>query len=113
MMQPAAEAFKTALAKVEIRQPVFPVIANVTGEPVSDPGKIRELLIKQIVSPVRWEASMRSALRAGATHFIEFPPARVLTGLLRRIDSTVKGVAIDEPKDFDKLSDVLSVRLPA
>ena len=107
LMQPAANTFRQALAKVEIHPPAFPVVSNVTGTPVRHPDEIRELLVKQIVSPVLWESSMRHLITAGATHFIEFPPARVLTGLLRRIDPAVKGVAVDEPGDFDKLSDIL------
>ena len=110
LMQPAAEKFQHILSKVEVQRPSVPVISNVTGQPVEDPDDIRELLVKQIVSPVRWEASMRSLIQAGATHFIEFPPARVLTALLRRIDTTVKGLTIDAPEDFDKLSEILSVR---
>ena len=111
LMQPAADAFKAALAKVEIRPPVFPVISNVTGEPVTDPGKIRELLVKQIVSPVRWEASVRAMLKAGATHFIEFPPARVLTGLLRRIEKSSTGIAVDPPDDFAHVAEALEISL--
>ena len=107
LMQPAASAFRQALAKVEIRPPSFPVVSNVTGAPVRHPDEIRELLIKQIVSPVLWEPSIRHLIQAGATRFIEFPPARVLTGLLRRIDPSVKGLTVDGPADFDKLSDFL------
>ena len=55
---------------------------------------------------------MRYLITAGATTFIEFPPARVLTGMLRKIDSQIKAVAIDEPADFDELSDVLKTSLP-
>ena len=109
LMQPAADKFKQVLAKVEIRPPTIPLISNVTGKAVQDPEELRELLVKQIVSPVLWESSMRYLIQAGATHVLEFPPARVLTALLRRIDSTVKGVAIDEPKDFEKLPEILSL----
>ncbi len=103
LMQPAADAFKQVLAKVTIRQPVFPVISNVTGNAAHDPEEICRLLVQQIVSPVRWDASMRSLIQAGATHFVEFPPARVLTGLLRRIDKGVHGITVDTPKDFEQL----------
>ena len=109
LMQPAAKKFEQTLSKISIRPPQFPIISNVTGQPIEDPIQIQQLLVKQIVSPVLWEASMRYLISAGATHFVEFPPARVLTGLLRRIDSSVKGVAIDEPKDFEKLAGVLRV----
>ena len=103
LMEPAAAAFRQALAKVDIRAPGFPVVSNVTGAPVQGPDAIRELLVKQITNPVLWESSMRWLIQAGATHCIEFPPARVLTGLLRRIDPAVKGFTVDEPADFDKL----------
>lgn len=107
LMEPAATKFRHTLAKIPIHTPRFPVISNVTGETVADPETIRELLVKQIVSPVLWEPSIRRLVHDGATVFLEFPPARALTGLLRRIDSSVKGVAIDEPTDFDKLSNFL------
>ena len=110
LMQPAADKFEQTLAKVSLRQPAFPVVSNVTGKPVQDPEEVRRLLVRQIVSPVLWEPSVKQIIQAGATHFIEFPPARVLTGLLRKIDSAVKGFTVDEPKDFEKLTDVLNAR---
>lgn len=103
LMQAAATQFRQALEKVRIEEPKFPVVSNVTAQPVSGPDDIRELLVKQIVSPVLWEPSMKRLIQEGARTFVEFPPARVLTGLLRRIDSSVKGLAVDEPADFDKL----------
>ena len=104
LMQPAAEEFKAVLAHVPFRGPAFPVVSNVTGKPVQDPEEIRRLLVQQIVSPVLWEPSMRAIIRAGATQFVEFPPARVLTALLRRIDAGVKGLTVAEPRDFDTLT---------
>jgi [acyl-carrier-protein] S-malonyltransferase len=110
LMQTAAEAFKQVLSKVTVSRPTFPIISNVTAKLVQDPQEICRLLVQQIVSPVRWDASMRELIRIGATHFIEFPPARVLTGLLRRIDKSAQGITIDEPKDFDQLTPLLGVR---
>ena len=107
LMQPAAAAFSAALSKVDIRGPQVPLISNVTGDPTQDPEAIRELLIKQIVSPVRWESSMRRLAAMGVTHCLEFPPAKVLTALLRRIDPTVKCIPIDEPEDFEPFNLVL------
>ena len=108
LMQAAADELKKALAHVKVSRPKFPVISNVTGEPVTAAEAIPDLLVRQIVSPVQWEASVRRLIRMGATSFVEFPPARVLTGLLRRIDGAVKGAAIDEPADFAKLSSLLT-----
>lgn len=107
LMEPAALTFRQALAKTPIKTPRFPIMSNVTGEAVADPESIRELLVKQIVSPVLWEPSVRRLVRDGATVFLEFPPARVLTGLLRRIDGSVKGIALHEPADFDNASELL------
>jgi [acyl-carrier-protein] S-malonyltransferase len=103
LMQPAADAVRQAVAPLALRAPAFPVISNVTGRPVEDPEEVRRLIVAQIVSPVLWESSMRWAIQAGATRFIEFPPARVLSGLLRRIDGSVTGLTVDEPKDFEKI----------
>lgn len=111
LMQPAADVFAQALSEVTLMAPAFPVISNATGEPVTDPQQIQTLLVKQIVSPVRWEASMQAAIRAGATQFVEFPPARVLTGLLRRIDKRATGLTVDDPDDFAKVADALHVSL--
>lgn len=108
LMQPAAEQFRQVVSKVAIRPPIAPIVSNATGQPTEHPDEIRELLVKQIVSPVLWEPSMRHLIKAGATHFIEFPPARVLTGLLRRIDNHVKGILINEPNDLEHLPDLLT-----
>ena len=103
LMEPAAKAMERVLAKAEIRPPTIPVISNVTGAPVQDPQEIRRLLVAQITSPVQWDASVRQMVQMGAKTFVEFPPARVLTALLRRIDPAASGVALNEPKDFEQL----------
>ena len=103
LMQDAASKLHDLLQKVTFAPPRFPVVSNVTAEPVADPREIADLLARQIVSSVLWESSMQWFIQRGATLFVEFPPARVLTGLLRRINSAVKGVAVDEPADFDKI----------
>ena len=108
LMQPAADILRHALEKIRIQKPQAPVVTNVTGQPVTDPDEIRHLLLRQLVSPVLWEHSMRTVISLGATHVVEFPPARVLTSLLRRIDKTIKGLAIDEPKDLAGLAEVLT-----
>ena len=113
LMQPAADKFKQVLSKVDFRAPVFPIVSNVTGEPTQEPETIRQLLAQQIVSPVRWEPSVRALINAGATRFLEFPPAKVLTALLRRIDASVKGMTLDAPNDFEKLSEFFPARLGA
>lgn len=86
IMQPAVERLAAALGHVPMRRPSLPVISNVDARPHDDPDEIRELLIRQVVQPVRWEDSMRYLLESGFDQFYEVGPGRVLRGLLRRID---------------------------
>jgi [acyl-carrier-protein] S-malonyltransferase len=90
LMQPAVERLQAALADVPMKHPRIPVVSNVDGRPHDDHDEIRELLIQQVCSQVRWEDSMRYLLdKYGITHFYEFGPGRVLCGLLKRITRKV------------------------
>ena len=76
-----------AVADAKIVSPRIPVISNVDAEPHSDPAEIRQLLVRQLVSPVQWEESMRRLLsQHGVERAYEIGPGRVLTGLMKRID---------------------------
>lgn len=86
IMRPADEALAAALAKVELQRPRIAVISNVDAQPHDDPEEIRRLLIRQVISPVLWEDSMRYLIAQGFDQFYEVGPGRVLLGLLRRID---------------------------
>jgi [acyl-carrier-protein] S-malonyltransferase len=86
LMEPAVERLRAALADVTLQKPRIPVISNVDARPHDDPSEIRELLIQQVCSPVRWEESLRYLLdTAEITQFYEIGPGRVLAGLLKRI----------------------------
>ena len=86
LMEPAAERLKAALASVEVKLPRFPVLSNVTGQTHGDPASIRELLVRQLTQPVRWEACIRTLLGQGVRSFLEVGAGAVLKGLLRKID---------------------------
>ncbi len=86
LMKPADLRLAEALAKVPIAPPRIPVISNVNAQAHDDPEQIRENLVRQVVSPVRWEDSMRAMLERGIDEFYEIGPGRVLRGLLKRID---------------------------
>jgi len=87
LMQPAYERLAAAVAEAKISTPRIPVISNVDAEAHSDPAEIRQLLVKQLVSPVQWEESMRRLLgQHGVERAYEIGPGRVLTGLMKRID---------------------------
>jgi len=85
VMQAAVEPLRQVLENVAINAPRIPVISNVDASVHSDPEIIRQHLVQQVVSPVRWEESMGTLLNQGIEQFYEVGPGRVLRGLLRRI----------------------------
>ena len=85
LMRPADEKLAAALDGIEIVAPRVPVVSNVDARPHTDPAEIRDLLVKQVLAPVRWEDSIRFLLDAGVDRFFEVGTGRVLTGLLKRI----------------------------
>lgn len=89
LMRPAVERLKQALSQVPLHAPRIPVISNVDAQPHDNPEEIRQLLVQQVCSPVRWEDSMRYLLSNGTTTCWEIGPGRVLRGLLKRIDRKV------------------------
>ena len=89
IMRPADRRCAEALADVPMRKPRIPVISNVDALPHDDPEEMRQILVRQILQPVRWEDSMRYLIRQGFDQFYEVGPGRVLRGLLRRIDRNV------------------------
>lgn len=90
LMAPALERLAAALAEAPVARPRIPVVFNVDAQTHDDPGEIRELLVQQVVSPVRWEDSLRRLLALDCRSFYEVGPGSVLRGLLRRIDKTAE-----------------------
>jgi [acyl-carrier-protein] S-malonyltransferase len=86
LMQPAVPRLAAALASVTLKPPRIPVLSNVDATAHDDPEEIRDLLVKQVVSPVQWDATMKKLLAHGHGPFWEVGPGRVLRGLLKRID---------------------------
>ena len=86
LMESAVERLRGALESAQLSSPRVPVISNVDGETHQSPDKIRELLIRQVVSPVQWEASMRKLLAEDVRNYYEIGSGKVLRGLMRRID---------------------------
>jgi [acyl-carrier-protein] S-malonyltransferase len=95
LMQPAVQRLRSALAGVKLSKPRIPVISNVDAEAHDDPEEIRELLVKQVVSPVLWEDSLRKMLAHGHSPFWEVGPGRVLRGLLKRIDRKAESDGVE------------------
>ena len=96
IMQPADQKLADALASVAIRKPRIPVVSNVDAAVHWEPEEIRQLLVQQVVNPVRWEDSIRWLLTQGVTEFTEVGPGKVLAGLLKRIDRKAKCENVNE-----------------
>lgn len=89
LMKPAVEALSAILDDVPFSDAQIPVISNVTTEPTKDSQKLKELLLQQIISPVRWSESMNVLGRQGITRAYEVGPGSVLKGLMRRINREI------------------------
>jgi [acyl-carrier-protein] S-malonyltransferase len=86
IMESAREILAAAIEETEFRPARFPVIANVDATPTTDPGTLRDNLVRQLTSPVLFEASIRRAMADGIEKFVELSPGRVLTGLVKKVD---------------------------
>lgn len=95
IMDSAVERLATALADIPLAKPRIPVISNVDATAHDDPEEIRALLVRQVVSPVLWEDSMRRLIGDGFDSFYEIGPGRVLRSLLRRIDRKINCVNVE------------------
>jgi len=101
LLKPAGEKLAEVLKDVVINPPVIPVIANVTAKEVSSPDEIRELLIKQVSSPVRWEDSVLRMIEMGADTFIEVGPGKALTGFVKKISKEVKALNVENMQSLE------------
>jgi [acyl-carrier-protein] S-malonyltransferase len=97
LMRAALEPVREVLDRIPIRDPATAIAENVSGELVRDAATLRELLGRQVVSPVRWEAGIRALIAAGATRFLEAGPGEVLTKLMKRIDADTSASAVGSP----------------
>jgi [acyl-carrier-protein] S-malonyltransferase len=95
LMRPAAERLAEELARVRFRDAEVPVIANVNARPVVSGEEIRELLVRQVVSPVLWEDSVRYLIGQGVDTFVEIGSGTVLAGLIRKIDKSARVLSVN------------------
>jgi [acyl-carrier-protein] S-malonyltransferase len=104
LLKESAAVFADYLGGFEIRTPSFPVIANVTGQLVTTTAEIRDCLSRQLISPVRWVATMASAKGLGCRKFFEIGPGNVLAGLARRIDRELVVSPVGKVADVEALT---------
>lgn len=101
LMKSANEQFARKLDEVKITEASVPVYANVTAAPVTDNDEIKELLLKQLYSPVRFEESIRHMLNEGVDAFVEVGNGKVLSGLVRKISRRTKTFAVQDQESLD------------
>ncbi|HEV8338310.1 MAG TPA: ACP S-malonyltransferase [bacterium] len=104
LMAPAAARLAPLLTGATLRDAAFPVVANASGEPVQSAPDIRDLLIRQVASPVQWERSLRALTLLGADTFVEVGPGTTLSGLVRK---SIPGVAVRHVEDARTLDDTV------
>ncbi len=109
LMGAVQEEFAAAVAQAHIRPPQFPVIANITAQPLTDVDAIRQELVGQLQSSVQWTRSMQYLIGQGNETFIEFGPGKVLAGLMKRIDRRFRRMpAVVAWEDVEKVAALLA-----
>jgi [acyl-carrier-protein] S-malonyltransferase len=103
LMLPAAERLAEMLAAIPLQTFKHPVVSNVEAEPNSDPGRVRELLVKQVCAPVLWDGSVQKMIDMGVSRFIEIGPGKVLSGLIKRISRDVEILNIEDSSSLNAL----------
>jgi len=89
LMEPARLELETAIDKTPFHTPICPIYQNVSALPSTDPMQIKQNLIKQLTSPVRWTQTIKNMINDGAKEFIEVGPGNVLQGLIKKISSDI------------------------
>jgi [acyl-carrier-protein] S-malonyltransferase len=100
-MQPAADAMKVALEEVVLRPPRVPLVSNVLAAELSDPESIKERLVEQVTGLVRWRESVQYMKTKGVDALVECGTGKVLSGLVKRIDKDMTGLALNAPSDIE------------
>jgi len=99
LMQPAADAMAQALARVTVKTPSVPVVANVLAQPITEPADVVRCLVEQVTGTVRWRESVATMARDGVTTFYEIGAGRVLSGLIKRIAEGASATPVGTPDD--------------
>ena len=107
MLRSAGEKLGKELLAVRLGELKIPYVTNVTAEYVTDSSEIRELLTRQVYSPVRWEQSIRKMIAQGVDTFVEIGPGRTLTGFLRKIDRNVTVYQVNTWEDSKQIMEEL------
>lgn len=108
LMAPAARTVASELERISIRSPRFPIVANFDAHPNADASRVKELLVRQVDGPVRWEASVRLMAEGGVTHALEIGPGKVLAGLVKRTAKELKLLSVGDVASLDQVAAFLA-----
>ena len=107
LMAPAAAALAAVLADVPAAAPVVPVVRNVDAGLTTRADQVKPFLGSQMTAPVRWTDCVARMVAEGCGPFLEVGPGRVLTGLLKRIDGSLTGFAVEDPSSLERAASAL------
>ncbi len=102
LMESAAQGLKPVLASSKMKTGRIGVVSNVSADYHADPDNVRALLHRQVAKPIRWQASIERLIAQGFDRFVEIGPGKVLTGLMRRINRSVKAVNFSSAESIEK-----------
>lgn len=102
MLEGAGEKLGEALAEVKLHEFTVPYVTNVTAQYVTETSEVKELLVKQVSSPVRWQQCVEKMLADGVDTFIEIGPGKTLAGFMRKIDRKAKVLNVEKVEDLEK-----------
>ena len=105
LMKPAGERLEKALEEIAVSDLKIPVVTNVEAEANSSKDRVRELLVTQVSSPVRWEESMGKMIEKGIEQVLEIGPGKVLSGLMKRIDHRIETKNLEDIQTLKKISE--------
>jgi len=108
LMKPAADGLRVALEKVTLHAPAIPVVNNVDVATPADAAAIRDALVRQAASPVRWVEVVQSLKARGTTHVIECGPGKALSGMVKRIDAELVTGTIHDPASLAEAKGLLA-----
>ena len=107
MLVGAGEKLGKVLENVEIHKPVIPYAANVTAQYVTEAEPVKDLLVKQVSSSVKWQQCVETMLADGVDTFIEIGPGKTLAGFMKKIDRSVKTLNVEKLEDIEKVVEAL------
>ena len=108
LLIPAGEALWKELEKTAFSKLQIPYVTNVHAETVQDISQTKELLKKQVSSPVKWMQSMDHMIAEGTDTFVEIGPGKTLSGFMRKISRDVKVINVEKVEDLEKLNDLMA-----